>query len=130
MSSNNNQPINKFYEHAKSIVNKKVHKYAYHCKEILIDKRGELDKNLMEHVPYFKKNYIEKFCNNPLYFVRLKQDFRDYAKRETKECQQEFENRKKLAKERFNMFVNSEFYPITKYCFFSFIFLLYLVKKL
>mmetsp|Transcript_25077 Transcript_25077/g.27817 ORF Transcript_25077/g.27817 Transcript_25077/m.27817 type:complete len:109 (+) Transcript_25077:9-335(+) len=93
MSSNNKQPTNKFLQNARSMALKKAQKYAYHGKELLIEKRSELDQNLIDHIPYFKENYIEKFMINPLYFIRIKQDFRDY-------CKREFQNTRKFFNER------------------------------
>lgn len=55
MSSN--RVINEKLDEIKSVLSQKMHKYAYHFKELLVIKGTRLNQNLMDHIPYFTANY-------------------------------------------------------------------------
>ena len=130
MSSN--RQINEKLDHMKNLLSAKVHKYAYHFKELMLIKSSRLNQNIVHHVPYFYENYIENFYRNPLHFTKFKKEFSDYAVSEGKDVKEELSRRYKLSRERLQKLYESENWVTMQYYvafYFSFFFLLTSIVK-
>lgn len=61
-------------------MNEKVQKCTGHMKELFIVKGGELNKQMWAHAQHCNQVYFQTFYHNPLYFVRINDDAKDYSK--------------------------------------------------
>ena len=128
MSSN--RQINEKLDHVKNLLSAKVHKYAYHFKELMLIKSSRLNQNIVHHVPYFYENYIENLYRNPLHFTKFKNDFAQYAVSESKDVKEELSRRYILSRERFTKLYQSENWVTMQYYIAFYVYFFFLLTSI
>ena len=66
----------------------------------MIIKSSKLNRNLIDHGPYFYENYVRKFYHDPAYLIKNQKNAKDYASKQIEEVYEEFMARYKITKGR------------------------------